>query len=74
MEQAGFKGVLKGIQAVGAGAGHGKGGRGELDKTNTEGKERICREKLSKVDGADSSDAKLGKGTGRNGGFQGVGG
>ena len=51
VEQGGFKGVLKGIQDVGAGAGHGKGGKGELDKTNTEGKDRIWRDESSKVDG-----------------------
>ena len=48
-------GALKGIRDVGAGAGHGKGGKGELDKINTEGKERIWRHEL-KLDGVDSSE------------------
>ena len=55
MEHGGFKGALTNILDVGAGAGHGKGGKGELDKNNTEGKERIWRDELSKVNGADSS-------------------
>ena len=55
MEQGGFKGDLKGVGNIGAGAGHGMSGTGALDKTNTEGKERIWRGELTKVDGADSS-------------------
>ena len=69
MEQGGFKGALKGIWDVGAGAGHGIGGKGALDKANTEGKERIWRDELSKVDGADSSVDK-----GRSQGIDGDGG
>ena len=41
MEQGGLKGVLNGIQGIGAGAGHGISGKGEPDKNNTEGRERI---------------------------------
>ena len=54
-EQGGFKGVLKGIQGIGAGAGHGIGEKGELDTNNTEGRERIWRHELE-LDGADSSE------------------
>ena len=38
MEQGGFKGDLKGVGNTGAGAGHGMGGEGALDKTNTVGR------------------------------------
>ena len=74
MEQAGFNGVLESHQGLGAGTGHGIRGKGELDKNNTEGKERIWRQKLDKLDGADSSEENKGKGTPGDGGFQGVGG
>ena len=74
MEQGGFKGDLKGVGNVGAGAGHGKGGTGALDKTKMEGKERIWRDELTKVDGADSSvDKGRSQGIDGDGGF-GVGG
>ena len=73
MEQGGFKFVLKGNHGVGAGAGHGIGGKGELDKNNTEGKEWIWRHKLE-FDGADSPEENMGKGTAGDGGFRGVGG
>ena len=73
VEQGGFEGFLKGIQGVGAGTGHVIGGKGELDKNNTEERGRICRHKLE-LDGADSSEEMLGKGTAGDGGFRGVGG
>ena len=74
MEQGSFKGVLEGNQGLGAGTGHGIGGKGELDKNNTEGKERNWRLKFDKLDGAGSSEDNMGKATAGDGGFQGVGG
>ena len=62
------------ILDVGAGAGHGKGGKGELDKHNTEGQERIWRPKFDKLGGADSSEENSGKATDGDGGFRRVGG
>ena len=64
---------MRGIQGIGAGAGHGISGKGELDTNNTEGRERIWRHGLE-LDGADSSEENIGKGTAGDGGFCGVGG
>ena len=68
-----FRGALIGNQDEGAGPGHGIGGKGELDKNSTEGKQWIWRHKLE-LDGADSSEENMRKGTTGDGGFRGVGG
>ena len=46
----------------------GKAGKRELDKNNTEGRERMLRQKLDELDGADSSEEDMGKGI-DDGGF-----
>ena len=73
MKPGSFKGILKCDQGLGAGTGHGIRGKGQLDKNNTEGKERNWRQKFDRLNGADSEE-NMDKDTVGDGGFRGVGG